>query len=141
MVQFGRVQGQVTKGMGIKQEVFYADFHWDAVLKALRKHKIDFVELNKYPTVRRDLALVVDNSVKFEDIVRIANKAGKKLLKEVNLFDVYVNEAQLGAGKKSYAVSYLFEDPSRTLKDKEVDKVTNQLIRQYEAQLGATIRR
>ncbi|MEL6635926.1 MAG: phenylalanine--tRNA ligase subunit beta [Bacteroidota bacterium] len=141
LVQFGRVQGQVTKGMGIKQEVFYADFHWDAVLKALRKHKIDFVELNKYPTVRRDLALVVDNSVKFEDIVRIANKAGKKLLKEVNLFDVYVNEAQLGAGKKSYAVSYLFEDPSRTLKDKEVDKVTNQLIRQYEAQLGATIRR
>ncbi len=141
LVKFGRVQGQVTKAMGIKQEVFYADFNWNSLLKTLKKHKIDFSELNKYPTVRRDLALVIDNSIKFEDIAKIANKTGKKLLKTVNLFDVYINEDQLGAGKKSYAVSFLFEDPSRTLKDKDVDKVMNQLIRQYEEQLKATIRR
>lgn len=141
LVEFGRLNSGLLKKMDIKQEVFYADFNWNALLKSLRKHKIDFVELNKFPSSRRDLALVIDNSVKFEDIVTIANKTGKKLLKEINLFDVYINEEQLGAGKKSYAVSFLFEDPTRTLKDKEVDKVMNQLIQTYEGKLGALIRR
>jgi phenylalanyl-tRNA synthetase beta chain len=91
--------------------------------------------------VRRDLALIIENSVKFNDIVAIAKKTGKKLIKEINLFDVYENEEQLGKGRKSYAVSFLFEDPSKTLKDKEVDKVIKQLIDEYEKKLGATIRK
>lgn len=86
------------------------------------------------------MALVIDNSVKFSDIVAIARKVGKKLIKDINLFDVYENEEQLGAGKKSYAVSFTFENPEKTLKDKEVDKVVNQLIADYESKLGATIR-
>jgi phenylalanyl-tRNA synthetase beta chain len=86
------------------------------------------------------LALVVDNSVKFSDIAAIAAKSGKKLIKDINLFDVYVNEEQLGADKKSYAVSFIFEDSSKTLVDKEVDKVMQKLIQSCQSQLGATIR-
>jgi phenylalanyl-tRNA synthetase beta chain len=86
------------------------------------------------------LALVIDNSVKFQDIVAIARKAGKKLIKDINLFDVYENAEQLGSGKKSYAVSFLFEDPTKTLRDQEVDKVMGKLMQAYKEQLGAEIR-
>jgi phenylalanyl-tRNA synthetase beta chain len=141
LVEFGQIQKSVCQKMDIKQTVFYADFHWDNLVAKLHKQKVEFEELNKYPTVRRDLALVVGQTVTFSDIVGIARKTGKKLIKDINLFDVYDNEEQLGAGKKSYAVSYLFEDPTKTLKDKEVDKVMEQLIREYEQKIGATIRR
>ena len=127
--------------MGIKRTVFYADFHWGSLMKVVKKQKIGFVPLSKFPTVRRDLALVIENSVNFEDITGIARKTGKKLLKDVNLFDVYKNEDQLGKGKKSYAVSFIFEDPSKTLQDKEVDAVMNELIEAFEGKLGALIRR
>ncbi|MEM9822763.1 MAG: phenylalanine--tRNA ligase subunit beta [Bacteroidota bacterium] len=141
LVEFGKVRSALVKQMGIKQEVFYADFKWDTILRALKKQKIDFEELTKYPSVRRDLALVIDNSINFDDIAVIAKKTGKKLLKDINLFDVYKNEEQLGKDKKSYAVSFIFEDPTKTLKDKEVDKIMNKLIEQYEGKLGAKIRR
>lgn len=141
LVQFGQVSPKLSKRMDIRGTVFYADFRWDALLKAVRKHKIEYQELNKFPTVRRDLALVIDNSVKFSDIVAIARKVGKKLIQDINLFDVYENETQLGKGKKSYAVSFVFEDAAKTLQDKEVDKVVSQLIEAYESQLGASIRR
>jgi len=141
LVEFGKVRPALVKQMGVKQDVFYADFKWSAILKALKKQKIDFEELTKYPSVRRDLALVIDNSINFDDIAVIAKKTGKKLLKDINLFDVYKNEEQLGKDKKSYAVSFVFEDPTKTLKDKEVDKIMNKLIEQYEGTLGAKIRR
>ena len=141
IVQFGKVSAKIVKGMGVRGEVFYADFNLDQIMKALKKHKILFEELNKFPSTRRDLALIVDNSVKFSDIVTIAKKQGKKLLKDINLFDLYENEAQIGKGKKSYAVSFLFEDVTKTLKDKEVDKIMNNLIKSYESDLEAVIRR
>lgn len=141
IVNFGKVSGVLLKKMDIKNEVFYAEFNWESIFKNYKKHTMTIKDLNKYPTMRRDLALVVDKSVKFTDIARIANKVGKKILKKVNLFDVYMNEEQLGAGKKSYAVSFLFENPERTLKDKEIDKIMTQLITQYETQLAALIRR
>lgn len=141
LVEFGKVHPKLTKKMDIKSNVYYADFNWDAMLKSRKKHNILFEEINKFPSTRRDLALVVENSVKFQDIVAIARKIGKKLIKDINLFDVYQNEAQLGAGKKSYAVSFIFEDSTKTLKDKEVDKVTTRLIQEYEAKLSAVIRR
>lgn len=141
LVRYGRVQGALLKEMDIRGEVFYADFNWDNVFRALPKKRVQFAELNKYPSMRRDLALVVDNSVKFSDIAAIAGKTAKKLLRETNLFDVYVNDDQLGAGKKSYAVSFIFEDASRTLKVKEIDKVMNQIIKTCETQLGAQVRR
>ena len=141
LVEFGKVQTKLLKKMDIKQEVFYADFQWENILKALRKHRIQFQEINKYPSVRRDLALVIEKSVKFSDIVGIAKKTGKKLLQDISLFDVYENEKQLGANKKSYAVSFIFEDATKTLKDKDIEKVMNKLITTYENKLGATIRR
>ena len=141
LVQFGRVASGITKKMGIKQEVFYADFNWNLILKTLRKQKIRFEELNRYPTVRRDLALVIDRSVKFQDIAALANKTGKKMLHSVNLFDVFEDEEKLGAGKKSYAVSFVFEDKTKTLKDKDIDKLVSKLIAVYESRLGAVVRR
>jgi phenylalanyl-tRNA synthetase beta chain len=141
IVSFGKLAAPLVKSMNIKGEVFYAEFNWAPIYKACRKHTIVVKSLNKFPSVRRDLALVVEKSVNFSDIATVAVKTGKKLLSDINLFDVYESEKQLGAGKKSYAVSFVFEDPAKTLKDKEVEKIMGQLIRNYESQLGATIRK
>jgi len=141
LVTFGKVNPSISKKMEIKNPVFYAEFNWDAIINALKKYKIEVTELSKFPSIRRDLALVIDNSVNFKDIAEIANKAGKFLLKDVNLFNVYENEEKLGKGKKSYAVSFIFQDPSKTLKDKEIEKIMNKLIETYEGKLGAVIRR
>ncbi len=141
LASFGKVQTSILKGMSIKNPVFYADINFDSLLKATKKHKIQYDELNKFPTVRRDLALVINNSVTFGDIERVARKTVKKNLQTINLFDVYQNEEQLGADKKSYAVSFIFEDKTKTLKDKDVEKDMNRLIQAYEEILGAQIRR
>ncbi len=141
LVDFGKIKRSILKEMGIKTEVFYADFNWDNILKALKKHKIEYKALNKFPTSRRDLALVIDKKIKFSDIVIKARKTDKKLLKEINLFDVYEDTEKLGRDKKSYAVSFTFEDPSKNLKDKEIDKIMNKLISTYENELGAVIRK
>jgi phenylalanyl-tRNA synthetase beta chain len=141
LATFGKVQKTILKAMGIKSDVFYADINFDALLKASKKHRITFDSLNKYPTVRRDLALVIDNTVSFNDIVKNARKTIKKHLKDINLFDVYTNEEQLGANKKSYAVSFIFEDKTKTLVDKFVDKEMNKLIQVFEQKLNAQIRR
>ncbi len=141
IAEFGKVQPGILKHLDIKGEVFYAQFNWKALMKAASKNVVSVTELNKYPATSRDLALVIDNSVKFDDIAAIANKVGKKLIKNINLFDIYENEAQLGEGKKSYAVSFTFEDFTKTLSVKEVDKVMNRLISEYEQKLNANIRR
>ncbi|MEL6274413.1 MAG: phenylalanine--tRNA ligase subunit beta, partial [Bacteroidota bacterium] len=93
------------------------------------------------PSVRRDLALVVDKKVTFSDLATAARKAEKKLITAINLFDVYENEEQLGENKKSYALSFIFENPERTLTDKEIDKSVNRLISTFTAQLEAEVRR
>ncbi len=138
---FGRVKKALTQKMGIRQQVFFADLAWNVLAKAAKKTTTKTREITKFPAVRRDLALVVDRAVKFEDLEALAYKVGKKLIKQVNLFDRYENEEQLGKDKKSYAISFVFQDPARTLKDKEVDKVMNQLIRLYEQEFKALIRR
>ncbi len=140
LVEFGKVDGSLVKKMDIRGQVFFADFNWDALLQIARKQRVEFMPLNKFPSVRRDLALVIENSVKFGDIEAIVRKVGKKLITDINLFDVYENEEQLGAGKKSYALSLIFQDPGKTLKDKEVDKVMNKIIHQCERELSARIR-
>lgn len=141
LAELGKIAPALSKAMGIRGEVFFADIRWDALVDAVAKQKITYREVSKFPTVRRDLAMIVENSVKFSDIAAIAGKVGKGLLKDVNLFDVYENEQAVGAGKKSCAVSFVFEDPAKTLQDKEVEKVMDQLIREYESKLGALIRR
>lgn len=140
LVTFGAVSPAILKKADVKNAVFFADFHFENVLQALGNHKITFTELNRFPTVRRDLALVLDRSVSFGDIRQLAGRTTKKMLKEVNLFDVYEDESKLGAGKKSYAVSFLFEDREKTLQDKEIDAAMQQLQQAFETKLQATIR-
>ncbi len=141
IVRFGKVQPKICKNIGIKNNVFYADFDWGTLVKAAKKNSVTLVELNKFPTMRRDLALVIGNAAKFSDLAALARKVGKKLIKDINLFDVFEDEEKLGKGKKSYAISFTFENPERTLKEKEVDKVMNELIRTFEEKMGAVIRR
>lgn len=138
----GKVNGILTREMGIRGDVFSVLLNWDTLLQACAKQtRIRYSEVSKFPTTRRDLALVVDHSVHFADIAAIARKAGKKLIRDINLFDVYENTAQLGEGKRSCAVSFVFENPERTLQDKEVDQVIDQMIKEYESKLNALIRR
>ena len=141
LAKFGKVQKKLVKAMGIKSDVYYADINFDALIKASKKHKIAYEALNKFPTVRRDLNLIIDNAVSFNDIVRNARKTIKRNLKDINLFDVYINEEQLGANKKAYAISFLFEDKTKTLVDKFVDKEMNKLIQVFEQNLKAEIKR
>jgi phenylalanyl-tRNA synthetase beta chain len=141
LVEFGKVQPKLRKSYDVKQDVYFADIQWDNILKALKNTKVGYEEISKYPSVRRDLALVLDSSVKFGDIALAAQKTAKKLLKDVNLFDVFEDETKLGVGKKSYAVSFIFEDKEKTLNDKEIEKVMEELIKTYESKLGALIRR
>jgi phenylalanyl-tRNA synthetase beta chain len=141
LVTMGLVHPEIPYEMGIKNQVFYADINWDGVLEVMKKQNIKYQPIAKYPSMRRDLALVVDKKVGFEEILSIAQKQGKKLLKDINLFDVYENAEHLGEGKKSYAVSFIFQNEEKTLKDKEVDKIMNQLMATYEQKLSALIRK
>ncbi len=141
LVTFGAIMPAILKKMDVKNAVFFADFHFENLLKTLANHKIVFAELNRFPTVRRDLALVLDQGVSFGDIRQLAGRTAKKILKDTTLFDVYEDETRLGAGKKSYAVSFLFEDPEKTLQDKEIDTVMQQLQQAFETKLRATIRK
>jgi len=141
LVTFGAVLPAILKKSDVKNAVFFADFNFENVIKALANNKIAFAELNRFPTVRRDLALVLDHGVSFSDIRQLASRTVKKMLKEVNLFDVYEEESKLGAGKKSYAVSFVFEDLEKTLQDKEVDAAMTQLQQAFETTLQASIRK
>src|SRR5690606_37543658 len=127
IVSFGAVQPSILKAMDIENEVFYADFNWDVMLKAIRNNKITYQEMSKYPSVRRDLALLVDHSVVFSDLQKIAQKTDKKILREVKVFDVYQGD-KLPAGKKSYALSFTFQDEEKTLTDKQIDALVQKLI-------------
>lgn len=141
LVEFGVLNPNLCGEMGVKQKVAYAEFDWEEMVKACAKNKIEVTDISKFPKVRRDLALVINEDVKFGAIEAIARKTEKKILKDINLFDVYKNKEHLGEGKKSYAVSFEFQDESKTLKDKDVDKVMSQLINKYEQELGAVIRK
>ncbi len=136
---FGVVKKALLKPFDIKQQVLYADINWDAVLAYKNLNTISFKELPKFPEVRRDLALLVDDSVTFEAIYNLAFKTEKKLLTNVNLFDVYQGE-NLPEGKKSYAVSFTFLDEKKTLTDKQVDKIMKKLVDNFTAEFNATLR-
>jgi phenylalanyl-tRNA synthetase beta chain len=137
-VTFGAVAKKLVKDFDIDQEVFMAELIWDYFLKYY-KNEIKFKMPSKYPAVRRDLALLVDKNIKFGQIKEIAFKTEKKLLKDISIFDIYQGES-LGADKKSYAVSFIIQDDEKTLTDQQIDKIMNNLIKNYEKQLNATIR-
>jgi len=138
IVEFGTIKKSVLKYFDIKQEVLYADFAWDKIQKYVST-KIKFTDIPKYPEVRRDLALLLDENVKFEQIYTIAKQTEKGLLKDVNLFDVYQGN-NLPEGKKSYAVSFILQDDSKTLTDTQIDKIMSKLQGNFESQLGASLR-
>ncbi|NNK71708.1 MAG: phenylalanine--tRNA ligase subunit beta, partial [Flavobacteriaceae bacterium] len=139
LLDFGIVKKSILKKFGIDQIVFFADINWDFVLDLAPEHSIKFEEISKYPEVRRDFALMLDENVSFESIHKIARKTERNLLKSVNLFDVYQGK-NLPKGKKSYAVSFVIQDNRKTLTDKQIDKIMSKLQANFERELGAELR-
>jgi len=140
LVEFGSVSKAALKKLDISGEVFYADFDWDLVIRSVRNNKISYQEVSKFPSVRRDLSMLLNKDVSFDQLKQIALKTEKGLLKEVNVFDVYVGD-KLPAGKKSYALSFLLQDEEKTLADKQIEAIMQKLILNFEKQAGAEIRK
>ncbi|RXP57040.1 phenylalanine--tRNA ligase subunit beta [Lutibacter sp. HS1-25] len=139
LVDLGVVKRSILKEFGIKQEVLFADFNWENVLKVGGKSQIKIAELPKFPSVKRDFALLLDEQVTFNEIYNLAFQAEKNLLKDVDLFDVYEGD-KLENGKKSYAVSFLLQDENKTLNDVQIDKIMQKLQQTFEKNVGATLR-
>lgn len=139
LASVGIVSNKVLKMFDIEQEVYYADMNWKVLMKETAKIKVQQEEISKFPPVKRDLALLVDNSVHFSDIERVAYETERKLLKRVTLFDVYEGK-NLPAGKKSYAISLILQDTEKTLVDKQIDNMMQKFIKSFESKLGASLR-
>lgn len=140
LVKFGSLSKASLKKADVEKTVFSAIFDWDLVFILIKNNKIYFKEVPKFPAVRRDLSMLIDQSVKFEQLKRIAVKTEKGLLKEVNVFDVYQGD-KLPEGKKSYALSFILQDEEKTLNDKQIDAIMQKLILNFEKELGAEIRK
>ncbi len=138
LAEFGKVNTTVAKKIGVKQEIFYADFNWDLFLSQTNDN-IVVERASRFPEVRRDLSLVIDKHVQFNDILAQARKAERRLIKKIDVFDVYEGE-NLGAGKKAYALKFILEDKEKTLTDKIIDKTMHRLMKTFETELGALIR-
>ena len=138
LVEYGVVKKSILKHFDIKQEVLFADFNWALILKLL-SNKIKYTEIPKYPEVRRDLSLLLDENVSFDSIYNLARQTEKSLLKDINLFDVYQGK-NLPEGKKSYAVSFTIQDNTKTLTDVQIDKIMSKLQKNLETELGASLR-
>ena len=139
LCEMGTVCHKILKKMDISQDVFYADLNWDNLMRAIKKNETLYHDISKFPSVSRDLALLIDKSVQFEQIEQIARQTEKKLLRSVELFDVYEGK-NLPAGKKSYAVNFILQDESKTLTDKQIDAIMTKLINNIKQKLGAELR-
>ncbi|MEE1885122.1 phenylalanine--tRNA ligase subunit beta [Pedobacter flavus] len=141
-VEFGAVSSSIRKSTDVEREVFYAQFNWDLILSAVAKLKIKNKEVSKFPVVRRDLSLLIDNHINFENLKTIVFKSEKKLVKDVNIFDVFLGTktGSLPEGKKSYAISITLQDESQTLTDKQIDAVMQKIIHNLAKEVNAEIR-
>ncbi|NQU81169.1 MAG: phenylalanine--tRNA ligase subunit beta [Bacteroidetes bacterium] len=139
IVEFGKLKPTITRNFDINQTVYCGIFFWDTMLNLIVKNDISFSEIPRFPEVKRDLALLLDKSVSFSQIEKLAWKTEKKLLKKINLFDVFEDQ-KIGKNKKSYAVSFYLQDTEKTLTDKRIDKTMQNFIRAFEKELGAKIR-
>lgn len=139
LVSMGIVSKKLLKAFDINTDVFFADFNWKLILKQLKNSKVTYKDIPKFPEVKRDLALLLDKNVNFEEVEKIAYETERKLLKNVVLFDVYEGK-NLEEGKKSYAINFTLQDAEKTLQDKQIDKVMQNLIKAYETKLNAKIR-
>ena len=139
LVKLGLIHQKFTDHFDIKQDVLYAEFDWDLLIKKSSEQEIVFEEVSKFPEVRRDFALLLDDNASFKEIRELAFSTEKKLLKKVDLFDVYRGK-NLPKGKKSYAVSFILQDDNKTLTDKQIDKIMKKLQQVYETKLSAELR-
>ena len=139
LIEMGIIAKKLQKQFGLDAPVFYAELNWTALMKVIKKNEVLYTEVPKFPAVSRDLALLVDNNVEFAQIEQIARQTEKKLLKKVELFDVYEGD-KLPAGKKSYAVNFILQDEEKTMGDKQIEAIMNKLIANIKKQLGAELR-
>lgn len=139
IVKFGLLNKNITSHFGLEAEVFYADFNWDNVLENALTENFKLKEISKFPKVKRDLSLLVNDGVTFNELQELANKTEQHLLKEVSLFDVYTGK-NLAKGKKSYALRFTLQDYKKTLTDKQIDKIMNKIQKRFEEDLGAVLR-
>ena len=139
LCEMGTVSHKLLKKMDIDQDVFYADINWNNMMRAIKKNETLYHDISKFPSVSRDLALLIDKSVEFEQIEQIARQTEKKLLKSVELFDVYEGK-NLPEGKKSYAVNFILQDETKTLNDKQIEAIMTKLINNLKQKLGAELR-
>lgn len=139
LVELGLVAKAITSRFDIDQEVYYAEINWSMLTKKLQKNTVSFKEISKYPAVSRDLALLIDKNVEFAQVEQIARNSEKKLLKKVELFDVYEGD-NLPEGKKSYAVNFVLQDETKTMNDKQTDAIMKKIVANLEKQLGAVLR-
>lgn len=139
LVEMGIMSSKLQKNMDIDNKVFFADLNWTALMKVIRKANFEFKPISKYPAVSRDLALLLDKNVEFVQVEEVARQTDKKLLKRVELFDVYEGK-NLPSGKKSYAVNFILQDEQNTLNDKQIDSIMKKLIVNLKSKLGAELR-
>ncbi len=139
LVSFGAVAHNDLKKADVEGQVFFADFDWDVLMKIIRKNSIQYKEVSKFPAVRRDLSLLIDENVSFDKLHLVAQKTERKLLKAINVFDVYKGN-KIPEGKKSYALSFILQDEEKTLNDKQIDAIVQKLIVNFEKELGAEVR-
>ncbi len=139
LATLGKVRASIAREIGLKQEIFFADIDWDLLLKKT-SNNIVYQEVSKFPEVRRDLSLVIDKSVTFEQIKEVALKSERKLLRALNVFDVYEGK-NIGEDKKAYAINFTLQDNEKTLNDKVIDKTMNRMMSSFENELGALIRK
>lgn len=140
IARIGRINKTTLKGFDIKQDVFYAEFSWDLLLKSLSKKEVQYKELAKFPEVRRDLSLIVDKDFQFKEIEKVAYDVEKKYLKRIGLFDIYEGE-NIGNDKKSYAVSFILQDEEKTMEDNRIDSIMSKIEKAFESKLNAKVRR
>ena len=139
LIEMGVLSKKLLKKFDLAQPVYFAELNWTQLMKATKKNEVTFTEVPKHPAVSRDLALLIDNNVEFAQIEQIARQTEKKLLKSVELFDVYEGE-KLPAGKKSYAVNFILQDTEKTMNDKQIDAIMQKLIANLKKQLNAELR-
>lgn len=139
LATLGVVSKKIIKKFDIDTDVYFADLEWNNILSELKKHKVSYEDVSKFPEVKRDLALLLDKKVTFAEVAKVANETERKLLKDVYLFDVYEGK-NLPSGTKSYAVTFILQDMTKTLTDTQIDGIMNKLIKNFEEKLGAKIR-
>ncbi len=139
LVEFGSLKTSTLKSFGVSQSVLCANFNWDNLLKVINQNTIKFKEISKYPEVKRDFSLLINEDITFESVYKLAKQTENNFLKNINLFDVYTGD-KLAEGKKSYAVSFTLQDKNKTLTDIQIDKIMSKIQKRFESELGAELR-